>query len=573
MPVVELSYSRLQRLVAATTTTTTATVGGRGRSSKKKKYKVKKVTKKEISESLPYLGLDIEGEEGDTVRVEYSPNRPDYSTDIGISLGLQGLLGTKTGIAPLRIKKSKKFSLRVDPSVGKVRPFVTGIIAKGGTIDESLLKQLIVMQEDLHFGIGRKRIKSSIGIHDLDNVDFPLRYATTTDHNYKFVPLNEEKDLTIHEILENTEVGREYGFILGNKPIFPLILDKNQETVSFPPIINAAKTTVTTNTKNIFVEITGVSKTDVEDVLSVIAVTLQTAGFDLESLNISGAKNSTPKLENRKLLFDPSLVNKTIGVKLPVNKITSSLKKSRLDAKEVRRKRIECTVPRYRFDIFGPMDLVEEVVLGYGVQNIAPQVSPSDTLGKRNDVSSKLKTLTLTMIGAGCLEGLNSCLTGRNVLYDATNRSIKDEIAVLDSKSQEHTVLRDMLTPQLLDSLSKNIHEPYPQRLFEIGTTFKHNNPIREETNLACVIAHKGANFTEAKSVVQSVLKNSFDLKIKTKTSSDLKMLEDGHQAAIEANNKKIGFIGEVSSSVLDNFRIRVPVVAFEISLSGLIFD
>ena len=35
----------------------------------------------------------------------------------------------------------------------------------------------MAMQEDLHFGIGRKRKKSSIGIHDLDKISFPLVYT------------------------------------------------------------------------------------------------------------------------------------------------------------------------------------------------------------------------------------------------------------------------------------------------------------------------------------------------------------------------------------------------------------
>jgi len=69
MPVVELSLSRLQNLVG------------------------KKVNKKQLLDSLPFLGLDIESLDGSIVRVEYSPNRPDYSTDFGIALGLQGILG------------------------------------------------------------------------------------------------------------------------------------------------------------------------------------------------------------------------------------------------------------------------------------------------------------------------------------------------------------------------------------------------------------------------------------------------------------------------------------------------
>ena len=152
----------------------------------------------------------------------------------------------------------------------------------------------MTMQEDLHFGIGRKRKKSSIGIHDLDKIQFPLTYLTT-NKNHKFIPLNESKELTISEILQNTEVGKDYGYVLGNSTSFPIIQDSAGQTVSFPPIINAGITTVTTKTKNLFVEVTGINKADAEDMLSVVATILQAAGFTLESVNISCAKNSTPK--------------------------------------------------------------------------------------------------------------------------------------------------------------------------------------------------------------------------------------------------------------------------------------
>ena len=540
MPVVELSYTRLQKLVG-------------------------KATKKQISDSLPFLGLDIESEDKDLVRIEYSPNRPDYSTDYGIAFGLQGLLGIKTGAIKLNIKKSNKYSISVKPDVSKIRPFVTGIVATNGKIDDKTIKQFMTMQEDLHFGIGRKRKKSSIGIHDLDVISFPLVY-TTTNRNHKFIPLNSEKELSISEILENTDVGKDYGSILGNSPQVPLILDANQKTVSFPPIINAAVTTVTTKTKNLFVEVTGINKEDAEDMLSVVATILQSAGFTLESVQISGAKNSSPKLEQKKISVNSSLINQTLGLDLSTSKIISSLKKSRLDASN-KGKNIICTIPAYRFDIFGPMDLVEEVALGYGIQNLEPILSPSQTLGHTNPVSLQLKSLSQIMIGLGYLEALNSSLTSKRVLYDMTSREATKIISVLNSKSQEHTILRDSILPGLLENLSRNIHESYPQKLFETGTVFTTKDPISEKINFSTISAHKDANFTEIKSVLQSSLKTGYGIEIETKATTH-PIFEEGRCATILVNGKSIGVIGEVNSKIIENYKIRVPVVAFEISLS-----
>ena len=541
MPVIELSYSRLQKLIG-------------------------KVSKKQISDSLPFLGLDIESEDKDLVRIEYSPNRPDYSTDYGVALGLQGLLGIKTGSVKLNIKKSRNYSISVKPTVSKIRPFVTGIIAKNGKIDDNkTIKQLMTMQEDLHFGIGRKRKKSSIGIHDLDEISFPLIYTTTTK-NHKFIPLNSEKELSISEIINDTETGKDYGHLLGQSSQVPIIFDANQKTVSFPPIINAAVTTVTTKTKNLFVEVTGINKDDAEDMLSVVATILQSAGFTLENIQIFGAKNSSPKLQEKIMRVDSSLINQTLGLNLNTSKIIASLKKSRLNAIS-KGKNIVCTIPAYRFDIFGPMDLVEEVALGYGIQNFEPTMSPSQTIGHTNPISLQLKSLNQTMIGLGFLEALNSSLSSKRVLYDMINRDSKKIISVLDSKSQEHTILRDSVLPGLIENLSRNIHESYPQKMFETGSVFNLHDPISEKINLAVISAHKDANFTEIKSVLQTVLKIGFGIQIQTKTTVN-SSFEDGHCANIIFNGNVIGIIGEINSKIIENYKIRVPAVGFEISLS-----
>ena len=97
MPVVELNINRIRKLVSGT------------------------VTRKQILDVLPFLGLDIESEDNDEIRIEYSPNRPDYSTDYGIANGLQGLLGIKKGIQKISIKKKGQFAIKVDSSVTKIK--------------------------------------------------------------------------------------------------------------------------------------------------------------------------------------------------------------------------------------------------------------------------------------------------------------------------------------------------------------------------------------------------------------------------------------------------------------------
>ena len=553
MPVVELNINRIKKLISG------------------------QVTKKKIIENLPFLGLDIESQDGDQIRVEYSPNRPDYSTDFGIALGLQGLLGTKKGIFKINVKKEGKYEIKVNSSVSKIRPFVTGIVAKNGIIDDQTIKQLMNMQEDLHLGIGRKRKKSSIGLHDLDKTSFPLTY-TTTSRDHKFVPLNSTVESTISNILTETDVGQNYGWTLGDSKNVPIIIDREENTISFPPIINAAVTTVTTKTKNILVEVTSIDKDAAEDMLSVVSTILHVAGFQISELKITGGKNSTPKLNSRIIQYEPKLTAQILGLDISISAMITSLKKCRLDATQ-NGKKIQCVIPRYRFDIFGSMDIVEEIALGYGIQNLEPKLSTSETLGEKSVITKKLELISKTAVGLGFTEVLNSTLTSENS-FVLTNRAQMGSLSlsVLDSKSQEHTILRDLILPGLIENISKNIHESYPQKIFETGIVFR--TPTKYESqHLGAVMAYKESNFSEMKAILQSILKTGLKLDMTTEfpnensnTEYGTRIFSKGRFAKVLVQDIIVGYVGEINSDVLDNFKIRTPVVGFDIDLS-LIFE
>jgi phenylalanyl-tRNA synthetase beta chain len=259
-------------------------------------------------------------------------------------------------------------------------------------------------------------------------------------------------------------------------------------------------------------------------------------------------------------------VNQTLGISLANQEICNSLKKCRLDA-VVRGKKIVCTIPRFRFDILGPMDLIEEVALGYGIQKLKPSIPLSSSVGQKNALTKRIDQLGQIMVGLGFTEALNSSLTSSNILYEKTKRISSDIIEVVESKSQEHTVLRDSILPGLLENLSRNIHESYPQRLFENGIVFSRGDPITESTSIACVSAHKDASFTEIKAALQSLLKTDSNIECKTKTSTN-PVFANGKMADILVGDKKVGVIGEINPQVVENFKIRVPVCGFEITLS-----
>ena len=110
--------------------------------------------RRRILEKLPYVGLDIEGVEGDTIRVEYSPNRSDFGTDFGIARALRGILGKEVGLPKFPVTSSG-ITVSFDMRLSKVRPFIACAVATGLSLDDEDVRQMISLQEDLHNGLGR----------------------------------------------------------------------------------------------------------------------------------------------------------------------------------------------------------------------------------------------------------------------------------------------------------------------------------------------------------------------------------------------------------------------------------
>ncbi len=523
-----------------------------------------------ILNMLPFIGLDLEHQDDKNIRLEYSPNRPDFSTFYGIARALNGLLGKEMGIPKFEIFENSKNLINVDSSVLEIRPFIVGTVAKGHQLNNKTIKQIVSMQEDLHNGLGRKRSKASIGFHNLDNMDFPLEY--TTAENLSFIPLDNSSELTLTEILSNTEPGKKFGKLLAESR-YPVLRDSKGNVISFPPIINSEGTRIRDGVNNLFVEVTGIDKKAVYNVLDNIVATLADIGFKLETVIIqqgntrdSFTANLNTSLPNIKTDY----INKALGLSLSNEDIINCLRKSRLDATVIDSGTINCVIPNYRIDIFGPIDIVEEVAIGYGLYNMEPSLPEFRFNGNKSRQNYFFDKIRQAMIGMGLIENINFILSNKDIHFKKMNLDRPNFFTVNNSKSDEHDILRQSLLPSLLFSLSKNIHEEYPQKLFEIGPIFKPEKENFEKWNLCCVNAFNGVTFSEIKAVLQSLMEICFNVKFETKPSENLSFVR-GRSADIIYKGGVIGQIGEISPLLIDSFKIKMPVAAFELDLTELL--
>ncbi len=521
----------------------------------------------EIRDMIPYIGLDIEEEGDDYIKVEYNPNRPDYSTDYGIARTLKGLMDIETGLASVEVKRS---DVRFMVDDVKVRPYVVALLATNSRLDGEDIRQLISMQEDLHMGIGRRRRKASIGLHDYDRVKGPF-YYTCVNANFRFIPLNYNTEMSIKDILSYVEVGKEYAHLLSNTDLYPIIKDSNGNVLSFPPIINSNLTRIDEDTRNILAEVTATDLKSAEDALAVIAVTLADMGFSINSVDICKDSRivTTPDMSSRSITVKADYVRGIIGMDLSIDDIIRCLRRCRLDA-YAEGNEITCIIPRYRIDMISSIDVVEEVAIGYNIFLIEPRYPRLKVMGLKDPFLSLLDDARDILVGLGMQEVMNFSLVSNELQYTMFDRDAKRVLRVRESKSREHEVLRDMLIPSLLNTLARNIHESYPQRLFEVGKIFIINDAsIDEHYRVACVVADADTDYTEIKSYLQAFIKHLFGLEVVTEPIED-SLYEHGKAASISINGNRVGSIGEISKDILNRFKIRVNVSAFELDLSTL---
>lgn len=539
MPVVSINLARFARMVGA----------GRGK----------------IMDRLPYVGLDIEGRDSKSVRVEYSPNRPDFGTDYGIAKALRGILGKEVGL-PRYASRPSGITVSVDPRLASVRPYIACATAEGLKMDDEDVRQLISLQEDLHNGLGRKRRRVAIGLHDIAAVVPPINYEAKRS-DFSFRPLDGEKEMSLGEILEETEQGRQYGAVFKGKALYPVITDSEGTVLSFPPIINGSATKVSTKTSGIFIDVTSTDERTGENVLTVLTTTLADMGAKLGSVKVSYAKTSrtTPSLRPSRIPLKMRLIDEVLGLGLSRNQVVDSLRRSRLGVEGN-----SVVVPAYRFDLLHPVDVAEEVALGYGFDRLTPLYPESRQPGTFDSLSQFLERAADIMAESGTVELMTYELVDEKTLYDSFGRRSEDRIQVENPRSAEHSILRDSLIPSLLAFMMRNIKEEYPQKLFEIGRVYhQEKGTVSEEWRLCCLIAHSQSSYTEAKMHLESFVRLIAGMEATTAPSIHW-AFASGRCAAASLGEAVIGHVGEVKPEAVSAFQLGVPVSGFELSLSPL---
>ena len=529
-----------------------------------------KVPQEVLVERIPLIGADMHDTEGgdDDMSVEFFPDRPDLFSVEGLARALRAFLDISPGLKTYEISKGTTTAI-VDESIMSVRPSFSCAIIRDIEVDDDLIRSMMELQEKLHMTIGRKRSKLAIGIHDLDKVKAPFTYKAVLPNEVEFIPLASTEVMDLNEILKKHPKGIEYAGLLKGKKRYPVITDADNNVLSFPPIINGVLTTVTTNAKNLFIDVTGTDEKAVKGALDIVVTSLAERGGRIESVNMKGAVSRiSPDLSSQSASISVKKAEKFIGVSLGAEGVVNSLKRMGMDAKVDKQDNVKVHISPTRLDIMHEVDIFEDIAIGYGFERFGGSYTTTQTTGSLGQDTLFSEKIRDVMVGLGFTEVTTLTLSNEREEFEISCLPRVENTTILNPITEDHTCLRSYLMPSLMRILRHNKHRELPQKIFEIGfVAFEHSTV----PHLCALQTASRTSFTEIKSIAEAIMRES-DVKYEI-VPCDHKTFIDGRGASIIVNKKEIGVFGEVSPKVITDFEITHPIIMFEADVSSLITE
>ncbi|KAL5771815.1 hypothetical protein ACOSP7_011425 [Xanthoceras sorbifolium] len=542
--------------------------------------------------------LEEEGDECDDeiiYKIEVPANRYDLLCLEGIAQALR-IFNKQQEMPTFRvadISKSSMLQMQVKPETYSIRPFVVCAVLRDVTFDEASYNSFIDLQDKLHQNICRRRTLVAIGTHDLDTLEGPFTYEALAPSNINFVPLKQARNFRADELMEFYKSDlklKKYLHIIENSPVYPVIYDRNRTVLSLPPIINGAHSAITLKTKNVFIECTATDLTKAKIVLNTMVTTFSEyckRRYEVEPVEViysDGRSYVCPDLSVYNMEVPLPYISGSIGVSLEAEEVTSLLNRMQLRAEKSATDDDQCNikvlVPPTRSDVLHPCDVMEDVAIAYGYNNI-PKRKPASVKPLPLNEFSDLMRLEIAM--NGFTEVLTWILCSRKEISFMLNRKDDKPAAIIGNpRSSDFEVVRTTLMSGLLKTVGHNKDHPKPIKIFEIGDVVlldeKKDVGASNRRQLAALYCGANSGFELIHCLVDRIMEvigTPFvpvgDVTGYYIQRSDEPEFLPGRQASIIYKGQRIGLFGIVHPEVLNNFDIPDPCSFVEIDIENFL--
>ena len=516
---------------------------------------------------LPLMGTDIDTCDDEKLDIEIFPDRPDLLSPETLFHGMMPFLHDSPSNPRLSVNPGT-ISMKVSPELSQIRPVILGAVVRGLDVDDEVIKRLMDHQEKLHFALGRGRKRASIGVHDLSAISPPFRVEATS-RDLSFIPLAMEKEMTIDEILMSHPKGVDYAHLLEGMEKVPIIFDSNDAVLSFPPVINGDHTTVTTNTRDLFIDVTGLDFRACESALMLVCLQLSVMGGSVESVRVTTCEGDEWSLNGSPVehIVGRNLVEGILGNSFTDDEIENAIRRMGGIYNGDSSGNLSISMPRWRFDILHPIDLVEEVAIGHGYDDLAYDVPKAPLTAIPRPDGHLRRRIREALQGLGLIQIQSLTLSNDKDQFESMRWKPHGDITRMTNPiTIEHTILRQNILPGLMRLLAANRHHELPQGVYELGSVVvNHENRVK----FAFLVAENSGGFAALRGRLQSLMRDLGCVSWSLEAMNDGPWL-NGRGANIIVDGTKVGECGEVDPHVSETFDLKVPLSGAQIDVATL---
>ncbi|GAB6277285.1 MAG: phenylalanine--tRNA ligase subunit beta [Rectinema sp.] len=542
------------------------------------------VAKAELDEWDTSLSADRER----TIKIELNDtNRPDLWSTAGLARQLRMYRTRSIPSYPFFASRKKTvkapYRVVVEKSVKGVRPWLAGLVAKGKPISDALLCDMIQTQEKLAWNFGRKRKGVSIGIYRIALIEWPVHYRGVDPDKVSFVPLQETRTMTLNQILEQHPKGIEYASILKGQPVHPLLTDAKGRVLSYPPIINSADLgAVQVGDAEIFIEVTGSDYPSVALSSAIMACDLADMGFEIDNVQVDyeydtpfGSSVVFPYYFQEEVSVPLDDANRLLGSSLEMAGALEALTRMGLCAYSTDGAVIHVAPPEYRNDFLHPFDIVEDIMIGLGMEKFVPQRPTDFTIGRLTPIERFSRKAKSIMVGLGYQEMIYNYLGSGKDYAEKMQISAEGLVKIANPMTENYEYVRNSPLPGLLQTESVSAKASYPHRTFEVGKVVlkapEVNYGVVTRQYIGFLTSHAQADYNEIASHVAAFM-YLLGKEYTVRESSDSRFVP-GRQVDVLVDGARVGIFGELHPLVLEAFGVMMPCAAGELDLEMLLED
>jgi phenylalanyl-tRNA synthetase beta chain len=305
----------------------------------------------------------------------------------------------------------------------------------------------------------------------------------------------------------------------------------------------------------------------------------------------SGKTEMYPDLSLRTFQVDTAYINSCVGLSLTPEQICGYLKRMSLDAKEsgaVSDKgtpMIQVDCPITRSDVLHACDVMEDVAVSYGFNNLKRTFPNASTIAKPLPINKLGDAVRQELALAGWSEVLPLILCSHDENFAYLRRVDDNQHAVklANPKTVEYQVVRTSMLPGLLKTLQSNRKHALPIRLFEVADiVLKDDSMERRARNVRRVCAlycNKASGFEIIHGLLDRLMAMLHTpLTTKDKTDDGYFIQEASNDTyfpgrcasihlRINGTSTVVGAFGILHPLVLSNFGIEFPCSVVEFDL------